>query len=328
MKIELLERLRCPQTGQRLTLEPPASGVDEIESGWLVTSDGQHRYPIRNSIPRFVPEANYADNFGMQWNHFRQTQLDSYSGHPISTDRYWAATGWRAEDMKGQWVLDAGCGAGRFAEVALSAGAKVLALDYSSAVDACYANLKHHPNLHVVQGDIYALPFERESFPFVYSLGVLQHTPDVAKAFAALPPMVAVGGRLCTDFYWKRVRTMLHMKYLFRPITKRMPQQKLFCWLEKWVPTLLAVSQFLGRTPVLGKFLKRLIPVADYTGRFPLSNQQLKEWALLDTFDMLAPEYDNPQTAPGIRAWAETAGLREIEVLHAGHLVARGRKEI
>jgi hypothetical protein len=69
-----------------------------------------------------------------------------------------------------------------------------VALDYSSAVDACYANLKHHPNLHVVQGDIYTLPFMQSAFPFVYSLGVLQHTPNVAKAFAALPPMVREGG--------------------------------------------------------------------------------------------------------------------------------------
>ena len=125
MKIELLERLRCPQTGQCLTLESSTSGVDEIESGWLVSVDGQHRYPIRNFIPRFVPESNYANNFGMQWNKFRQTQLDSYSGHPISADRFWKATGWRPEDISGQWVLDVGCGAGRFAEIALRAGARV-----------------------------------------------------------------------------------------------------------------------------------------------------------------------------------------------------------
>jgi len=62
----------------------------------------------------------------------------------------------------------------------------MMALDYLSAVDACYANLKDHPNLHVVQGDIYELPFAKGAFSFIYSLGVLQHTPDVAKVFAAL----------------------------------------------------------------------------------------------------------------------------------------------
>src|SRR6266853_80701 len=155
MRLLAIEHLRCPQTGERLVLEQPECREDQIHSGWLVSEGNEHRYPIRDFIPRFVLESNYADNFGMQWNKFRQTQLDSYSRHPISADRFWKATGWGPEDIRGRWVLDAGCGAGRFAEVALRAGAKVIALDYSSAVDACYTNLKHHPNLHVVQGDIY-----------------------------------------------------------------------------------------------------------------------------------------------------------------------------
>lgn len=327
MKIELLELLRCPKTGQRLLLENGNNDACEFESGWLVSADGRERYPVLRGIPRFVPQSNYADSFGMQWNHFRQTQLDSHSGHPISTERFWLATGWKPEQLKDQWVLDAGCGAGRFAEVALLAGANVVALDYSSAVDACYANLSHHPNLYVVQGDIYALPFAPETFPFVYSLGVLQHTPNVAKAFAALLPMVrAGGGRLCTDFYWKRIRTMLHAKYLFRPLTKRMDQKKLFQLSQRWVPTLLALSQALGQVPLVGRGLKRIVPVADYTGRFPLSDQQLKEWALLDTFDMLSPAYDNPQSAATVRHWFESAGFVEIEVGHWSHLVGRGVK--
>lgn len=326
MKTGLLELLRCPKTGQCLNLEGGSNNALDIEAGWLVSENGQHRYPVRNGIPRFVPESNYADNFGMQWNHFSRTQLDSYSGHPITADRFWKATGWRPEDMEGQWVLDVGCGAGRFAEVALKAGAKLVALDYSSAVDACYANLRHHPNLHVVQGNIYSLPFAPGEFSFVYSLGVLQHTPDVAAAFSALPPMVRKGGRLCVDYYWKRFRTMLHAKYLLRPITKRMQQPKLFALLERWVPGLLSASQTLGRVPLVGRVLSRLIPVANYTGIYPLTDQQLREWALLDTFDMLAPAYDSPQTSATARAWMDEAGMLGVEVLHAGHLVVRGSK--
>ena len=119
---------------------------------------------------------------------------------------------------------------------------------------------------------------------------------------------------------------MLHAKYLLRPVTKRMSQQKLFKMLETVVPILLPISQHLGRIPVLGQLLKRLIPIADYTGIYPLSADQLKEWALLDTFDRLAPEYDNPQTSARVRRWLETAGLVGVEVFHEGHLVGRGRK--
>ena len=329
MKIELLDLLRCPVSGNKLLLTDPVYVGDKIHSGWLIAeTDTNLRYKIQNFIPRFVPESNYADNFGMQWNMFSETQLDSYSGQKISTNRFWNATKLKPEDIKGKWILDVGCGAGRFAEVALSAGANLVALDYSSAVDACYANLSHHPNLHLVQGDIYALPFVKDFFPIVYSLGVLQHTPDVAKSFAALPPHLQKGGLLVVDLYWIRWQTLLHTKYLLRPFTKRMNQKKLFGFLQKWIPTLLKTSQILGSVPLIGRFLKRAIPVADYTGIYPLNAEQLKEWALLDTFDMLAPEYDNPQTINTIQKWFEKAEFINIEIFHEGHLVGRGNKSI
>jgi 2-polyprenyl-3-methyl-5-hydroxy-6-metoxy-1,4-benzoquinol methylase len=327
MNVELLDKLRCPVSHSPLQLSETSfvSGNDIVE-GMLSTSDGKYQYHIKNSIPRFVPASNYADNFGMQWNYFSKTQLDSHSGYPISSERFWNATGWKPEQLKDHWVLDIGCGSGRFAEIALKAGAKVVALDYSSAVDACYENLKSYENLFVVQGDIYALPFAKGSFQFVYSLGVLQHTPNVKQAFEALPPMVAPNGRLCVDYYWKRFQTVMHAKYLFRPITKRMQQDKLFSLLKRIVPTMLSLSRTINKLPVVGKVLKRTIPVADYTGIYPLSEKQLSEWALLDTFDMLGPQYDSPQTKKTIHQWMSDAGMQDIQILHQTLLVSRGIK--
>ncbi len=327
MHSELIEILRCPHSGERLRLEEPQYDGERVRSGWLVAESGRTRYPVRDFIPRFAPESNYADNFGMQWNKFRRTQLDSYSGQLISTNRFWRSTGWRAEDLAGRYVLDAGCGAGRFAEVALQAGAKVVALDYSNAVDACYANLRQHRDLHVVQGDINALPFPPGFFPFAYSFGVLMCCPNVAQSFAKLPPVVVAGGRLCVDFYGLGFGTLFHAKWVFRPLTSRLPPPTLFRVLQLAVPVLLPLSQALGAIPVLGLYLKRLVPVVNYTGVYPLSAEQLKEWALLDTFDMLAPKYDHPQpTAGRLRRWLEAAGLADIEVFRSGHLIGRGSK--
>lgn len=331
MRPELLSLLRCPQSGQPLSLEPHSAvqaANGEITGGWLVSQDGRYRYAIRDAIPRFVPESNYADNFGMQWNHFAKTQLDSHSGHPISADRFWRATGWTPAQIKDQWVLDVGCGAGRFAEVALAAGAHVVALDYSSAADACYTNLsKRFDRLHVVQGNMYALPFVPESFPFVYCLGVLQHTPDVDKAFAALPRMVAPkGGRLCAEVYLLHWLSLFVPRYWLRPITTRMPKEKLFATIERLLPILLPVSRMLGRIPVLGKYLKRLVPVSNDESIYPLTRQQHQEWSLLDTFDWLAPRYDQPQTAATMDRWFKEAGLVDIEVSKIVLLTGRGRK--
>jgi len=326
MNIELLPLLHCPKTGSAFDLESAIYVGNKISDGWLVSKNGSTKYPIKNYIPRFVPESNYADNFGMQWNMFSQTQLDSFSGHPISADRFWKATGWNKADLKGKWVLDCGCGAGRFAEVALEAGANLIALDYSSAVDACYSNLKHFPNLHLVQGNIYELPFIPNSFPYVYSLGVLQHTPDVEKAFAALPEMLMVEGKLCVDFYERNFKSKLLPKYWLRPITKKMDQKRLFELLQKWVPRMWPISVGLGKIPLIGNLLKRFIPIANYKGILPLSEKQLKEWALLDTFDWLAPEYDNPQDSKTVLKWFKNANFTNIEVLKESHLVGRGVK--
>jgi uncharacterized protein YbaR (Trm112 family) len=109
--------------------------VQPDESSLRCTACGES-YVVRDGIPRFVPAENYASNFGLQWNLFRQTQLDSFSGQPISRRRFLSYTGWTEAELRGALVLDVGCGAGRFTEVALSLGARVVALDYSSAVDA------------------------------------------------------------------------------------------------------------------------------------------------------------------------------------------------
>lgn len=228
--------------------------------------------------------------------------------------------------MRDSWLLDVDCGSGRFAEVALAAGAYVVALDYSSEEDACVAHLVKHPRFHAVLGDIYALPFAPGSFDFVYSLDVLQHTPDVARAFAALPPLLAgVAGGLCVDCYeytWWKVQ--MHPKFWLREITKRMDQRRLFGLCEAWVPALLDISNALDGVPLIGRALRRTVPVSNNRGVLPLSATQLRDWALLDTFDWLSPAYDNPQTPKNVWGWLQAAGLQQVEVLNVGHLIGRG----
>jgi len=277
-------------------------------------------------IPRFVPTENYADNFGLQWNTFRRTQLDSFSGTTITRDRFFAQTEWKPERMRGSLVLDVGCGAGRFAEIAISTGARVIAVDYSGAVDACALNHAGATNLDVIQADIYAMPFKRAVFDFVYCFGVLQHTPAVRKAFDALPPLVVPGGYLAVDVYPKFWGNVFQGKYLLRPVTKRISKQTLFRMVRRAVPVLLPISTALGRVPRIGRRLRQLLPVANYDGQLPLTKEQLREWAVLDTYDMLAPLYDSPQSGRPLHEWFTSAGLAEVRTFRLGIWVSRGRR--
>jgi SAM-dependent methyltransferase len=325
MNIDLLAVLRCPRCGHELDLVAEHA-TRHVELGELRCSACATKFPIVRGVPRFISGDNYALSFGLQWDHFRTTQLDSNTGLPISRNRFLRQSGWDPVQLEGALVLDAGCGAGRFVEVALSCGARVVALDYSGAVDACRSNFGPDPRLDVVQGDIRALPFATEAFDYVYCFGVLQHTPDVRRSFLALPPLLRDGGRLAVDLYYRSRFHRLFPKYLLRPFTTRISPVTLFRLVQRWTPLLLGLSGLVGRVPVVGNRLRYLVPVANYEGVLPLSPAKLVEFATLDTFDMFSPAYDQPQDETTLAEWFREAGMADVEVVREGLLLGRGVK--
>jgi uncharacterized protein YbaR (Trm112 family) len=326
MRPELLEILACPDCHGSFTVDVTAESGGSIESGTLHCASCRHIFPIVRHIPRFVPGDAYASSFGFQWNKFRATQLDSHTGLPISRQRFFKESHWTPEELAGRRVLDIGCGAGRFAEVALSTGASVVAIDYSTAVDACFANLGPNPRLAVIQADVYRLPIKTSSFDYLYCFGVLQHTPNPHGAVLALSPPLKSGGKLALDVYPRLVANILWPKYWLRPFTGRMRQERLFAIVERLVPKLLPISRALAAIPLFGRRLRHLLPIMTYYSVFSLTKEQHREWAILDTFDMLAPAHDHPQTAESLHAWLTEAGLRDVDAVREGLVVGRAVK--
>lgn len=315
MRLEHLRHLACPDCQKPLQLgrEERSEGGHVME-GALACAGCRQEYPVRGGIPRFVPADNYASGFGLQWNRHARTQLDSFTGIPLTTDRFFKDTQW-PRDLSGQVVLEVGCGAGRFTEVVLKTGATLVSLDYSTAVEANFKSNGHNPNLLIVQGDIYRMPFALDSFDRVFCLGVLQHTPDVHRSFQQLPLFLRPGGQLAIDVYkrfpWTKQITIT--KYWARPITRRIKPQWLYPMVEAYVRTLWPLTRWVHRFRYGRHFNWRLL-IADYQGMFPLPENLLRDWAVLDTFDMLAPAYDQPQTPETVRRWFEEARFRSFEL--------------
>jgi hypothetical protein len=70
----------------------------------------------------------------------------------------------------------------------------------------------------------------------------------------------------------------------------------------------------------------RLSPIVEYS-RLGLTPEQNIQWAVLDTFDMYAPAYDQPQTAAAVRHWFDRAGFTSIAVFDGYNgIVGRGRR--
>jgi SAM-dependent methyltransferase len=273
----------------------------------------------RNGIPRFVTDDGYAESFGEQWNAYRRVQLDSATGLPLSRERLFRGTGW-PERLDGERILEVGAGAGRFTEVLLGAGAEVWAVDASSAVDAARSNLGDNERLHLAQADLFDLPFDGGSFDRVLCYGVLQHTPDPRRAFLTVSEYVRPGGWVAADVYRRQPYVdRWSAKTLWRPLATRLPRKLLRRIVEWYVPRWLPVDTRLARVPKIGRFLTAVVPCWNYTGLIDLNREQLRAWAVLDTFDALSPRYDMPQTIDAVRDWVADAALVDVAVRYGGN---------
>lgn len=287
----------------------------EIHENGLFNAEKKVFDKVNGAYRVLQTETNYTENFGYQWNKFVKTQIDDEQNN-ISKLRFFAETNWDTEDLTGKNILEVGSGAGRFSEVMLNhTKANLYSVDYSNAVEANFKNNGHHgERLKLFQASIYDMPFAPAQFDKVLCLGVLQHTPDFEKSVKALIDMVKPGGELVVDFYpirgwW----TKLHAKYIFRPYTKKLSHEQLYKKIDANIGWLIKTYRFFSKIGI-GKFTNRFLPVCDIDGTLPknLTAEQLREWCVLDTFDMFSPEYDQPQRLSTVVRWFNKYGMQKI----------------
>jgi SAM-dependent methyltransferase len=300
-------------------INPSNQSLLKKSNGIYTDKEGNSFFIVRGAL-RLVREDNYTKSFGFQWNKFVKTQIDRESKNlAFSKSRFFAETNWDKEDLSGKDVLEVGSGAGRFTQVVLQeTEANLYSIDYSDAVTANYKNNGHYgERLKLFQASIYEMPFPDNSFDKVFCFGVLQHTPDFKRSVKCLIDKVKPGGEVVVDFYpirgwW----TKIHAKYLLRPITKKMNHEKLLSLIEKNIGWLMSLYFFFEKIKI-GKVTNRFLPICDVNRTLPhdLSKEELKEWVILDTFDMFSPEHDHPQRIDLVRKWFEEYG---IEVGFAG----------
>ncbi len=267
---------------------------------------------INQGEKKLEADSNYTDSFGFQWNRFQHTQIDrEKQGLDQSKQRFLAVTEWDKEDLRGKKVLEVGSGAGRFTRAVLEVTeAEIYSVDFSDAVEVNRRNNGSSPLLQIKKASVYDLPYPSQSFDKVFCFGMLQHTPEPQRTVECLVEMVKPGGELIVDFYpQKGWYTRIHAKYLARPFTRRMNRKRLLNWIESNITSLIGLYKGLHRIK-LG-VLTRFIPLVDMYNVLPsgLSKEEEKEWAILDTFDMLSPRYDNPQKMRNVVKWIRNYGL-------------------
>lgn len=175
---------------------------EQIITGQLSCADCPRTWPIVRGVPRFAEldtveadKAATAANFGWQWQHFTQTDEkydDQFLGWiaPVTPDFF-----------KDKLVLEGGCGKGRHTQLAARWGTRdVIGVDLSAAVETAFAKTRGLPNAHIVQADIYDLPFA-PVFDYAFSVGVLHHLPDPRRGFKSLASKIKPGGHISAWVY-------------------------------------------------------------------------------------------------------------------------------
>ncbi|HEV2547558.1 MAG TPA: class I SAM-dependent methyltransferase [Stellaceae bacterium] len=281
---------------------------------------------LRDEV-QIVPEQRQTrDAFGFKW-----ARRHSYASMEVeAATRCWLVERYGDLSRPEAWlrfgeapvVLDAGCGAGFTARLLLGdmlRGVRYVGVDLSEAVELAAENFacERLPGVFL-QADLCTLPLPERAIDFIYSEGVMHHTPSTKAALLALSRHLKPGGVIAFYVYARKGPIREASDDLIRARLASLSPA------EAW--------ELLMPLTKLGKALGELNAAVDVPedvallgipkGRIDV--QRLIYWYFCKmyyrpdysfdemnhvNFDWFMPAYSHRQTPEEVRAWCEEAGL-------------------
>jgi ubiquinone/menaquinone biosynthesis C-methylase UbiE len=172
-------------------------------------------------------------SFGEEWNKFHKFSKSTIS---IICNEYFDII----DDSivnKDTYMIDIGCGSGRWSEYFLDKAGFIEAVDPSDAVFAADKLLGESPNVRITKASVDTLPWPDETFDFGMSIGVLHHIPDTQAALSTCVKKIKKGGHFYVYLYYDLdnrgilFRSLFNLSDFIRRGVSRMPttMKKLTC---------------------------------------------------------------------------------------------------
>ena len=281
----------------------------KIVEGHVQCTQG-HRFPLFNErVPILMPPAELSNPDSQQFTHTSQSFSRQW-GLYQKGDKIWGMSpdelkalflkesGFTEDELKGKRVLDLGCGHGEHSRLMAELGAEVIGFDVSQGFFQTEKELPDElrSRLHFVQGDIFHFPIKQEAFDFVWSEGVLHHTPNTQKAFENVHASVKPGGKLYVSLY-RQGAPYFPIQNTLRKISTKLPGGLLvaFCWLG--APFFAVLKWFLNLTGL---------------GARKFEPRTLRENAV-SLHDTYSPPYAWHHSPEEVQEWFNQAGFERLE---------------
>jgi len=327
MKLGLLPRLASPCCGAPVRFsriaQMPRENV-EVAEGAVACTTCAREYPIVSGVPRLLPPgagdalvARTSTGFAWEWTR--------YPGARAEDERvFLEESQLEAADLKDKLVLDAGCGMGRYALVALALGAEVVAVDLSESLSRLVDAARASPRLHLVQGNLLKPPLRKGTFDFVYSHGVLHHTADTRAAFRAVAELVKPAGLLSVWVYGRAGRFSDFATNPLRSDRAWVARHRRLAWFVVGARRLMSdfLRFFFTRLPLALTygFCYPLAALGAVPGLKYLTFSVHPDFKvrLIENFDWLTPPFQHHHTKEELAAWYEEAGFDSLKALPHG----------
>ena len=250
------------------------------------------------------------EDFGAEWARFDQAEMSESERERLFSE-YFAIFPWQ-KLPSGAVGMDVGCGSGRWAKsVAPRVGRLILVDPAASALGVARRNLAEHANVSFHQADTGNLPIPDATLDFAYSLGVLHHIPDTARAMHAVVRKLKPGAPLLVYLYYALdarpswYRALWRVSDVIRPLLAAAPRP-----IKNATCEAIAASVYwpLARGALLAERLGFNV------ANFPLQTYRNLSYYVMrtDALDRFGTRLEQRFTRRQIQSMMEGAGLTNI----------------
>lgn len=214
---------------------------------------------------------------------------------------------------KSTYVLDIGCGTGRWTKYLASKAGFIEAIDPSNAIFAADKLLSNVENVRLSKASIDTLPFPDQTFDFAMSVGVLHHIPNTQQALIDCVKKVKKGGYFYVYLYYNLDRRRFIFKTLFlfvdfvRNIISRLPSK-----FKRFICDIIAVIVYL---PLiwLARFFN-FLHLKKLADKIPLSAYKNKSFFIIrnDALDRFGTRLEQRFSKVKIEEMMKNSGLTDI----------------